>query len=152
MRRAGASRSLAATRARPAPVNSLAGLLGLLGLCPSLRSAGASHPLPPPCRAGPAPPASSGRAPPPQPCLELFIVPAPAEVAARGPAPQEGLQRVQRRPLASRPPPPVLAALLLLLALLMLASLLPRLVFLLGARHSVGGGGGGVPGDQDPAP
>lgn len=121
----------AVARTCPAPVNSLA---GLLGLSPSLRSAGG----PPPTslqRQPRAPSKRSGRAPL---RLQLLVVPAPA-VAARGPAPQEGLQLVHRRPRATSRPPPVLPAVLPVLALLVPALPLGGLFFLLGVQCGVTG-------------
>lgn len=125
-------------------VNSLAGLLGLR---PSLRSHRADACCPP----------STGRARCPSACavcvhpvpgLELLVVPSPAEMAAWGPAPQEGLQLV-RSPLAPALPP-VLAALLAVLALLVLALLLGRLFFLLGEQHGVAKVPGQSPHPQAP--
>lgn len=71
------------------------------------------------------------------PGLELLIIAAPAEVAARGPAPQEGLQLVDRRPLCAPPPPPLLPTLVLRLV----PALLPPALLLHGLLFLLGGGG-----------
>lgn len=127
----------------PTPVNSLAGLLGLSPI-PEKRWGPAARRARGPLPAGQAPPPPSGRGRR-RPGLELLVVPAPAGVAARGPAPQEGLQLLHRSPLrASRPPPPppLLPALVLclVLALLVLALLLCCLFLLLErGQHGVTG-------------
>lgn len=139
MRRAGAKQEPGGDEDSPRPCKQPRGPPGPLSL-PEKR--GGQSPAAPCLQGWPSAPSQQWASPALRPCLELFVVPAPAEVAARGPAPQEGLQRVHRRPLAPRPPSPMLAALLLLLALLMLAFLLYCLFFLLGARRSVSGGGG----------
>lgn len=122
----------------PNPANSLTGFLGLSPI-PEKRWG----PAAPPRRAGPAPPAHAERPAVCAPGLELLVIAAPAEVAARGPAPQEGLQLVDRRPLCAPPPPPLLPTLVLRLvpALLPPALLLHGLLFLLG-----GGGRAASPG------